>query len=175
MTTFSPANVTLTEFIGTTGTTVSVIAPTAVPPALQDSYTITNVTYVADKIPNDLVITWSGNSFTFSSKFGDVFDRTLKYLIYKDKNSSIKQYFTVKRFEEVPVNIYGIYQYDPPSSDFTFGDFVISYNSLYSGSGSVTWTLNLEHDYQASNNKFRAIVARGSEFVQAKTRYPELR
>lgn len=174
MTTFTPANLTLVEFIGTTSQTVTINAPTAEPPALQDTFTITNVTYVADKIPGDLNITWSGSSFTFSSKFNDVFDRTLKYLIYKDRNSANKQYFSVKKFEQVPPDVYGLYQYIPPPSDYIFGDFVVSYSSLYSGNGSATWTLTLEHDWASSNKKLIATVNRGTEFVNAKKYYPEL-
>lgn len=167
---FLPANLILIEFIGTTGSTVQLTSD-----MVGDAITITGVTYSAEKIPEDLNITWSGDSFTFSSKFDNIFDRTLKYLIYKDLNSNVKKYYTVKRFDDVPLDAYGLHEYIAPASDYSFGDFIVNYTSTLSGSGTATWTLTIEHDWDSSNKKFVAIVARGTEYLKAKERYPELK
>jgi len=174
MSTFSPVNLELTEFVGTTGTTIIVNPETAVPPAIQDVLTVTNVVISAPKVPSDIVITWVNNTFTFSSKFNDFFSRTIKYLTY-DSTTNIKKYFSVNSFDKIPVNEYGVYQYIPPPLDYMDVTFTITLSGTESGTTTVTWILTLRHDYQASNAAFSAAIARGTQSVQAKKLYPELK
>ncbi len=174
MTTFSPVNLELTEFVGTTGTTVTVIPTTAIPPAIQDALTITNVVISGPKVPSDISITWVGDTFTFSSKFNDFFARTIKYMTY-DKATNVKKYFSVNSFNKISPNQYGVYQYIPPPLDYMDIDFTVTLSGTESGTTTAVWTLTLRHDYEASNAAFSAAIAKGSGAVQAIKIYPELK
>lgn len=171
MTTFSPAMLELNEFGGTSGTTVQLVPATAVPPALQDSVTINSVT--ASGGPSDLSITWSGDSFTFSSTFPDMFNRTLKYLKSIDSSGN-KVYKTATRFSNIDSDYIGLYQYVPPSSNFIDIPFTVNYTGTISGSNSATWLLTIRYNSGYSNTAFSTAVKNGSEYKNALTLYPEM-
>jgi hypothetical protein len=171
MTSFSPAMLELNEFVGTTGTTVQLVPATAIPPALQDAVTIDSVT--ASGGPSDLVISWVGDSFTFSSTFPDMFARTLKYLKSVDENGN-KVYKTATRFSNIDSDYVGLYQYVPPSSNFIDIPFTVNYTGTVSGSHSSSWVLTIRYNSGYSNAAFSTAVKSGSEYKNALNLYPEM-
>lgn len=178
MATFLPVNLELLEFQGTAGTSVQIIPVVAVPPAIQDVLTITNVvTSGWPRVPEDLVITWTGDTFTFSSTFFDMFDKTIKYVIYDENESAstyTKTFYTAKKFTEVPSNQTGVWRYIPPSDEYMDLDFTVTATGTVSGTQTYTWTLTLRYNHTYCNAQFLNLVQTGTEFLNAKTIYPEL-
>jgi hypothetical protein len=177
MITFSPATLDLNEFVGTTGTTVQLLTPVppiAIPPdeqLIQETVIIDSVT--ASGGPSDLVITWSGDSFTFSSTFSDMFSRTLKYLKSVD-DSGNKLYKTATTFSNIDSDYLGLYQYVPPSITSINIPFTINYTGSISGVSSVTWTLIIRYNSGYSNTAFSTAVRNGNGYKNALTLYPEM-
>lgn len=156
--TFTPASdsIEFTEYVGTAGTTVTITYPTdvwnpaAVPPV--DEFTtyaeiyVYGVTMSLDGVANpaDLNLTYTDTSFTFSSTFGDTFERSISYL-QQGTDETQKTYGTVNRFANLPSDYKGLYRYVPPASDFKDATFTISlYEFVYDsrvggvGGGPVT-------------------------------------
>lgn len=123
MPTFSPANLELTEYVGTTGVTITINPDPVSFPMLSQTLAITNVT--VNPAPSDLSISWTNNSFTFSSKFGDMFNKTYKYLIY-DNATNKKTYYSVSKISQISPKLTGVYQYIPPGNDLMDVTFTIS-------------------------------------------------
>lgn len=172
---FSPASstVSLTEFIGTAGTTVTVSPDAVVPPAVAETITVTNVTFAGAKVPSDLVLTHGTSSFTFSSTFSDYFTRHLKYLVY-DEETNTKAFFDASTFSGVSVNQTGMYQYTPPSVTYVVVPFTVTVVGSTSGTHDYTWNLTVNYDATASNAAFSALVLQGTAYTRALTLYPEL-
>jgi hypothetical protein len=120
---FSPANLELNEYIGTTGVTVTVSPSSFTFPMLSQQITITGVT--CSNPPADLQLSWTNNTFTFSSKFEDVFNKTFKYVVY-DGVLNKKTYYTASRISQISPNLTGVYQYIPPGNDLMQISFTIS-------------------------------------------------
>jgi hypothetical protein len=170
MATFSPANLELYEFLGTTGQTVQIVPTAPIPPALDDVLTITSVTVNA--FYEDLTITWANDSFTFKSKFDDTFSRSIKYLIQSE--SGTKSFGVATKFIEVPSVITGVYQYIPPSVTYKNIIFTIVADGAISGTNTYTWTLTVRYDFEYSNNAFKNLITSGEDYKKALLEYPEL-
>jgi hypothetical protein len=169
---FIPASDTLEflEYVGTTGQSV-VLNVTGDPfPANTQTITINSVT-ASESIP-DLVITISNNSFTFSSKFPDFFDRTIKYLVEDDDFN--KTYYSVNGFNQVDRNYTGIYQYVPPSVQFRDVIFTVTYTGSITGQQTSSWSTTIRYNSEYSNQKFKELVLAGKTYQQATLIYPEL-
>lgn len=177
MITFSPATLDLNEFVGTTGTTVQLITPVppiAIPPAIQliqETVIINSVTVSGG--PSNLVITWSGNSFTFLSTFPDMFPRTLKYLKSVDAVGN-KSYKSVTKFSSIESDYVGLYQYVPPPITTISIPFTVNYTGSISGVSSLTWALTVRYNAEYSNAAFSTAVRNGSGYKTASTLYPEM-
>jgi hypothetical protein len=177
MITFSPATLDLNEFVGTTGTTVQLLTPVppiAIPPAIQliqETVVINSVTATGG--PSNLVITWSGDSFTFSSTFPDMFPRTLKYLRAVDAAGN-KTYRSVTKFSSIESDYIGLYQYVPPSITSINIPFTVNYTGSISGASSRTWVLTIRYNAEYSNAAFSTAVRNGSGYKNALALYPEM-
>lgn len=214
--TFTPASdsIEFTEYVGTAGTTVTITYPTdvwnpaAVPPV--DEFTTYSEIYVYGvtmslsgiENPTDLNLTFTDNSFTFSSAFGDTFERSISYL-QQGADETKKSYGTVNRFANLPSDYKGLYRYVPPASDFKDAVFTISaYEFVYDSrdeGGAVapteapwgtnspvgnplydqykttyTWTCILRYNWQSSRVALQQGIANGSGAIKARAKYPEL-
>lgn len=123
MPTFSPANLELNEYVGTTGVTITMNPDPAIFPMLAQQITITGVS--CSNAPSDLQLSWANNTFTFSSKFEDMFNKTYKYVIY-DEPTNKKTYYSVSKISQISPKITGVYQYIPPANDLMEITFTIS-------------------------------------------------
>lgn len=192
--TFNPTNLELTEFVGTTGTTVSLSADAA------SSFWVYSAT--ASENPSDLVITTTPSSFSFTSTFADMFDRTIKYT--SQNSAGVKSFGSVSRFVDLPSDYKGMYQYIPPSVEFKNIVFTVG---IYEYTGEVdplnpelpidptppwgtnspvgnpaydsyktnlTWTLVLRQNWQSSNAALKLAVKNGSGYKAAAAKYPEM-
>ena len=169
--TFSPVNLELNEFEGTTGQTVTITDEVTLP-AVPETLTITNVVLSNTERPADFIVTWSGNQFTFISKFEDQFDRTLKFVTQDEDRT--KRFFKVNRFIDIPENYKGLYQYVPPAQDWKEIIFAVTVEGSVTGPATYNWTLTLRHNFQVSNSKFVEYSRKGQEYQQALQSYPEL-
>lgn len=206
---FSPASgsLELIEFTGTTGTTVTILyeAPTGgvEGATVSGTVTITNVVYgdTVVSTPDDLVIDFveGESTFTFSSKFEDMFYRIIKYLVYDvdnvnlDPNYNIKTYLEAHRFKDLPELYTGIWEFVPSPIQTRSVPFLVSYNAevtttipadpqtglggsseTINESGTATWTFMISEDPEELMKRFLEAVDGGSRYVYAKTKYPEL-
>jgi hypothetical protein len=183
--TYSPTNQEVTEFVGTTGSTV-----TLTPDASTFIY-VESVT-CSDDI-SDLVVTNTESSFTFSSVFSDMFTRVIKFT--SQDSTGKKSFATVGRFADLPSTYKGLYQYVPPSVETREITFTISLYSftdelnpvapwgtsspvgdpLYdSYKTTATWVLTVRQNWQASLQALRTAVSSGVGYQQAVAKYPEL-
>lgn len=167
---FIPSTLELNEYVGTTGQSVSIDVTDDSFPANTQTITINSVT-VSEEL-SDLNITISGNYFTFSSKFNDIFDRTIKYLIEDDNLQ--KKYYSVNGFNEVVSGYTGIYQYVPPTVQFKDVIFTVKYTGSITGQQTATWTMTVRYNSDYSNSKFRELVLSSKGYENAVTLYPEL-
>jgi hypothetical protein len=178
---FTPTNLTLTEFEGTTGQTVTCNADLALYAAgTSSSVEIINV--VCDNAPKDLNVTWSNNSFTFSSKFGNMFNRVLKFA-NQDANYN-KSFTTTNSLDDIPPDFVGLYQYKPPTKTSLILNFnvtaKINISSTIPAAGlglfTVTeqWPLTITYNDSYSNQKLIEIITKASTYKDAITSYPEL-
>lgn len=193
-TTYSPTTADLTEFVGTSGLTV-----TATPDAASSIY-IGSVT--VSETPSDLVVSNTSTSFTFASTFADRFDRIIKY-VKQDANRN-KTFGSVSRFSDLPADYVGMYQYVPPSVEFKNVTVTInmwSYTGAVNpldpmapidptppwGAGSPvgnplydsyktteTWTFVLRQNWQSSIIALQTAVHAGSSYQAALAKYPEM-
>ena len=192
--TFNPTNLELTEFVGTTGTTVS-LTP-------DESSSIWVYSASASEQVEDLSITTTSSSFTFSSKFEDMFDRVIKYT--SQSTSGVKSFGSVSRFSDLPSDYKGMYQYVPPAVEFKNIIFTVE---LYSYTGEVdpltpevpvdptppwgssspvgnplydsyrttqTWTLVIRQNWASSQAALKLAVKNGSGYKAAVAKYPEM-
>lgn len=183
--TYSPTNQEVTEFVGTTSSTV-----TLTPDASTFIY-VESVT-CADDIP-DLVISNTDASFTFSSTFSDMFTRVIKFT--SQDSDGKKSFGSVGRFADLPSTYKGLYQYVPPTAETREVTFTISLYSftdelnpvapwgtnspvgdpLYdSYKTTATWVLTVRQNWQASILALRTAVSSGTAYQQAVSKYPEL-
>lgn len=193
-TTFNPTNLELTEFVGTTGTTITLT------PDESSSIWVESVT-VSEQVQG-LVLTNNQNSFTFSSTFSDMFDRVIKYT--SQNSAGVKSFGSVSRFIDLPSDYKGMYQYVPPSVEFKNIVFTVH---LYSYTGTVdpltpevpvdptppwgtsspignsaydsyktteTWTLVLRQNWASSILALKTAVKNGSGYKAASAKYPEM-
>ena len=191
--TYTPANLELIEFVGTTSTTVTLV------PDVNSSIYVDSVSCSEDV--SDLVITTTPSSFTISSLFQDMFVRVIKFTMQDD---GIKSFSSVSRFADLPSTYKGVYQYVPPSVEVKNVVFSIQ---LYSYTGSIdplnpelpvdptppwgmdspvgnplydayktteTWTLVIRQNFQSSIIALGNAVNNGSGYQQALSQYPEL-
>jgi hypothetical protein len=192
--TYTPTNQELTEFVGTSSSTVTLT------PDENTSIYVESVSCSEDV--SDLVVTTTPTSFTFSSQFKDMFVRAIKFTM--QDSSGVKSFGNVSRFVDLPSTYKGLYQYVPPSVEFK--DVVFSIQ-LYSYTGEVdplnpelpidptppwgaespvgnplydaykiteTWTLVVRQNWQSSIIALQNAVASGSGYQQALSKYPEL-
>lgn len=155
----------LVEFIGTTGTVVNIIPriPVALP-GLPDNYTINSVTCVSDPAPSDLVINISGDHFTIISTFSDMFNRTIKYLV-QDQDLTT-HYYTTNKFENIPANFTGVYEYTPPPDDYMDVLFAVNVTGSISGNFTANFKVNLRHDWAASNAQLVTLANAGTGVIE---------
>lgn len=142
--TFSPAPgaLSLLEFIGTTGVTVTALYETETSEGgstSTGSVVINSVSY-ADTVvsmPDDLIINFTegSSSFTISSKFEDMFYRVLKYLLYDadnvdlDPNYNIKTYLEAYRFRDLPELYTGVWEFIPSPVQTRLVPFSVNYTA----------------------------------------------
>ena len=192
--TYTPATLELTEFVGTSSTTVTLT------PDANSSIYVQSVTCSEDV--SGLVITNTPTSFTFSSLFPDMFVRSIKFTM--QDSSGVKSFGNVSRFVDLPSTYKGVYQYVPPSVELktvVFNVQMYSYtgeidpldpeapidptppwgssspvgNPLYdSYKTTITWTLVVRQNWQSSIIALGNAVNSGSGYQQALTKYPEL-
>lgn len=188
--TYSPAALELTEFVGTTGTVVTLT------PDVNTVIYIASVTVSPNTSPPVSVSISNGatKSFTFSSKFPDMFDRVINYVVQlPDRKKQFKQ---VTRFVDLPDDYRGVYRYVPPSSDFKEITFTINLYSFTDELGSPvapwgtgnpvgnqlydsykttdTWVLDLRQNWESSQLALQEAVKRGSTYAVAAKKYPEI-
>ena len=168
--TWNPTNplfedIELVEFIGTLGTVVTVIPriPVALP-GIPDTYTINSVTCVSVPAPSDLVINITGDHFTIISKFANMFNRTVKYLV-QDQDLTT-HYYTVNSFAAVPANFTGVYEYTPPPSDYMDVLFAVNVTGSVSGNFTANFTVNLRHDWATSNGQLVNLANAGVGVIE---------
>lgn len=200
---FVPASgaTTLKEFVGTPGLSVTLTPPPApvggggggegggeVVDTITYSYDIVSVTCTDSHIPDDLVITFDGDTFTIVSEFPDMFDRVIKYLVYDEDNVgmepnyNVKTYLQVTRFKDLPDLFTGVYRYIPPSVQTRPVSFTVVYdeNAFGTLSGSATsrvtetWTFIIEENWELALSYLKYYVKQGTKAKQATQRYPEL-
>lgn len=187
---------TLKEFVGTTGLTVTLTSP---PPiagggeggegeTITYSYEVVSVTCSDSHVPTDLVITKSSNTFTIASTFPDMFDRTIKYLVYDEdnvgmeNNYNVKTYLQVSRFQDLPELFTGLYEYVPPAVQTRPVSFTVVYDETSSGilSGSATtrvtdtWTFIIQENWELALTYLKYYARQGTHSRHANTIYPEL-
>lgn len=189
------AAVSLTEFIGTAGTTVSLLPPPAVVGSEEVTtyeYNIISVTMNDEHAPTDLVVTKTADTFTFTSTFPDMFDRQIKYLVYDADNDNVsnnrflKTYLQVPRFQDLPEKFTGVYQYVPPSVNTREVNFTVVYDettSIVGGLGGLgggttrlteTWSFTIVENWQLAMQYLKLSISNGTRAKRAVAKYPEL-
>lgn len=191
---YTPATLELTEFVGTSSTTVTLV------PDVNSSIYVESISCSEDV--SDLVLTTTPSSFTFSSLFQDMFVRVIKFT--NQGSDGVKSFGSVSRFVDLPSTYKGVYQYVPPSvevKNVVFSVQLYSYTGEIDplnpelpidptppwGSGSPvgnplydsykttsTWTLVVRQNWQSSIIALGNAVNSGSGYQQAITKYPEL-
>jgi hypothetical protein len=183
--TYTPTNQELTEFVGTSSSTVTLT------PDENTSIYVESVSCSEDV--SDLVVTTTPTSFTFSSQFKDMFVRAIKFTM--QDSSGVKSFGNVSRFVDLPSTYKGLYQYVPPSIEFKNVVFSIQ---LYSYTDEIdptppwgaespvgdplydaykiteTWTLVVRQNWESSIIALQNAVISGSGYQQALSKYPEL-
>lgn len=207
--TFSPpsGSLSLLEYTGTVGTTVTILyeadSGTSEGTTVSGTVAITNVQYADTLVsrPDDLVIefTEGESTFTFSSKFEDMFYRIIKYLVYDadniniNPNYNIKTYLEAHRFKDLPELYTGIWEFVPSPVQSRPIPFLVSYvanvttttpadpetglgggSSTTTETGTATWTFNIQEDSQELMRRFLEAVNGGSRYIYAKSKYHEL-
>lgn len=209
---FSPASgsLELLEYSGTLGTTVTILyeAPTGGEggeggAAVSATVAITNVVYADTLVstPEDLILEFveGESTFTFSSKFEDMFYRIIKYLLYDDDNVNldpnynIKTYLEAHRFKDLPELYTGIWEFVPSPVQTRQIPFSVSYDAVITTttpadpetglgggssssneSGTATWTFTVSEDWEELISRFTQAVNNGSRYKFAQSNYPEL-
>lgn len=199
---YTPASsaLSLTEFVGTSGTTVTLNPPAPAAggggegegETITYSYNIISVAMNDSHAPTDLQVSFSDNTFTFSSTFPDMFDRTIKYLVYDSDNEGIannrflKTYLQVPRFQDLPELFTGVYEYIPPSVNTRQVAFTVVYDEtstiidiLGGSSGGTTrltetWTFTIVENWQLAMEYLRHAIVNGTRAKKAISKYPEL-
>jgi len=187
--TYSPSSLELTEFVGTTGTTVTLT------PDSQTVIYIEKVTTSPSPLtPVTISVSNVGTkSFTFSSNFSDMFDRTIYYV--SQTVDKVKVFNTVKRFVDLPSSYKALYRYVPPSAETMEIAFTITLYSFTGigtpsapwGSGNpvgnptyaayrttATWILDLRQNWESSQLALQNAVKLGSGYKNAVKKYPEV-
>lgn len=183
--TYTPANQEVTEFVGTSSSTVT-LTPDANTAIYVESVTC------SEQI-SDLIITNTSSSFTFSSVFADMFTRVIKYTL--QNAGGTKSFGSVSRFVDLPSTYKGVYQYVPPTVEtkqITFTISLYSYtdeitpgapwglsspvgNPLYDQyKTTATWVLVVRQNWQSSLIALKNAVNSGDGYEQAIAKYPEL-
>ena len=158
---FSPANLEIIEFNGSTQTITMIADDTAPEPANTETFIINNVEFVTkSKQPRDLNISWENDTFTFSSSFSDMFDRTIKYII-QDTVTWKTTYGMSSRFVDLPSNYSALYEYIPPSVVFTEYDFKVEATGSVSGDVVQFWTLVVRYNSDISNANLSDYASKG--------------
>lgn len=207
--TFSPpsGSLQLFEYSGTTGTTVTILyeAPTggAEGTTVSGTVGIKNVVYADTLVsrPDDLVIefTEGESTFTFSSKFEDMFYRIIKYLVYDadnvdiNPNYNIKTYLEAHRFKDLPELYTGVWEFVPSPVQSRPIAFLVTYeaqittttpadpetgtgggSTTTTETGTATWTFTINEDPEELMRRFLEAVNGGSRYIYAKSKYHEL-
>ena len=171
---FTPVNLEVNEFEGTSFT-ITMSANTSAPePANTETFIINNVELLTKSHdPGDLNITLKDNTFTITSRFADVFERTIKYIIQNTKTWE-KTYGTAGRFADLPYEYTALIHYIPPSVEFYELDFKVDATGSVSGDVSEIWTLVVRYNNTISNANLMEYAKKSIMNSKASELYPEL-
>lgn len=160
----TPLTLTLYEGVGTTGTLVSLTEVDA-------EIVVEDVEYIhpLGDTYEDMVINLNANTFTFSSKFQDSFNRTIWFLEKQINNTNV--YDEVKGPNFLPEVYAEVYRVNSPP-DTTQVHFNIDYRIRYMISTepivwsewtyhTANWSLTLKHDWEYTHEVIQNTVANG--------------
>lgn len=112
--------------------------------------------------PSDLILNWTSSSFTFSSRFGDVVERKVRYSIRGDK---INTWHMVPKKEDLPSQ-YDPHHIIPPPASIPI-TFIITYPPVYNPVTQKnedvidTWALTLEVSTEKTMQYIKDVVNGG--------------
>lgn len=185
---FNPPSNTVvhTEFVGTTGRTVSVQNSQA------EEFEVLSVTYShpEGRMYEDMVITNNSSSFTFASKFEYSSKRITKYLIQDKPTAAAKQFLQVDSPHLLPANYKGIYQVGAPPDLITVTFNVVGRARTFSPAdpnadpptsasygpwfpSTRVWTMDVQMSFEYTAVAIKNAVAQGKGYQDAVRVYPE--
>lgn len=200
--TFNPlsGSVTHIEFVGTSGSTVSVVNDVDAEFEILsvDGLSPGTVTYSHPGGTSfaDMVITKTTSSFTYASTFPYAHSRLTKYLYQPIPTAAAKQYLSVSSPHLLPPNdpintsiptYNGIYQVDPPGSTLVGITFTITGRersitidpeTLITTYGdwvasTKTWIVNVQYSADYTATAIKLAVKGGTGYKKAILTYPE--